>query len=167
MVTIVMQTETDDPHVKKIRETFDKCQKIDKDCENCRQYLGSNIDKLLIFFNTGIGGIPLENIVDIDCTDAFIVSIMQKGGYTHNFLYEDIDQVIIKFKNTGDDIITAKQILKYLHDTLNDEDFGESVTYTKEKIIIHADIALQCNIKDENIRKILQDQLQTDITIRR
>lgn len=63
--------------------------------------------------------------------------------------------------------MTAKQILKYLHDTLNDEDFGESVTYTKEEIIIHADIALQCNIKDKNIRKILQDRLQTDITIKR
>lgn len=91
-----METETNDTHVCDIRKEFEKCQKIDKN-DTSRVYTGENINKVLIFFNTGIGGICLDNIVDIDCNDISTVFIMQKGGYTHMFLYDNIDKVIIKF----------------------------------------------------------------------
>ena len=97
MVTITIETETNDKHVNQIRKEFEKCQKMDDD-DSCRVYVGSNIDKLLVFFNTGIGGICLENIVDIDCTDVSIFFIMQQGGYTHTLLYEEVERIIIKFK---------------------------------------------------------------------
>ncbi len=55
------------------------------------------IEQLLVFFNTGIGGIALENIDEIDIGDELMV-VSQFDGAEHRFLYEELDKITIKFK---------------------------------------------------------------------
>ena len=55
------------------------------------------IKQILVFFNTGIGGIALENISDIE-SDENIIRVEQSDGAKHHFLYEELDKITIKFK---------------------------------------------------------------------
>lgn len=103
---------------------------------------------------------PPLNELDLDTYDK-LNEMMFHGQNYKSIIKKCINNAYEQWKKEN------KQVLMHLEQTLNDDDFAESVTYTKTEITIHADIALQCNIKDKNIRKILQDRLQTDITIRR
>lgn len=55
-----------------------------------------NIKQILVFFNTGIGGIALENISEINPDDV-VIRIEQFDGAKHHFLYEELDKITIKF----------------------------------------------------------------------
>ena len=56
-----------------------------------------NIEQVLVFFNTGIGGIALENITNIE-EDSGVIRIEQSDGATHHLLCEELDKITIKFR---------------------------------------------------------------------
>ena len=92
MVVITIK-ETNDEHVKKIRENFRCCAPLGTDV-----YTGKNVKEVRIYFNNGIGGHVLTDVVDIDLSDPEVMFVLtndgtQSQGSTHIFEYAILDEL--------------------------------------------------------------------------
>ena len=95
MVVITIE-ETNDEHVKKIRENFECCTPLPPG--DLEVYTGKNVKEVRVYFNNGIGGHVLTDVIDIDLTDPERMFVLtndgtQEEGSIHIFEYKILDEM--------------------------------------------------------------------------